>query len=211
MSGLRQPGWIREVPEIILDRRAFVSIVRISFMRAPQGPYAIKLREIPADGLHRDYDLVGAFAGQALHGTEVTATSLVADVDLQRSGEDVYVQGAMRGKLAAACSRCLGPAPIDLDARFAVTFMPGEAEEVTDEEVEVTDEQVDVKHYTDDELDLEETLREELLLAMPIAPVCRDACKGLCPTCGKDLNEGSCGCAPEPKDDRWAALRNLKV
>jgi uncharacterized protein len=181
-------------------------------MRSPQGPYAIKLREIPAEGLHRDYDLMGAFAGHALQGTETTATQLTAGVDLQRSGEDIYVRGSVRGKLDAACSRCLGPAPISLDAPFAVTFMPGTGEEeVTDEELEITDDHVDIKHYTDDELDLEETLREELLLAMPIAPVCREACKGLCPSCGKDWNEGTCECAPQPKDDRWAALRNLKV
>jgi uncharacterized protein len=180
-------------------------------MRTAQGPYAIKLREIPADGLHRDYDLTGAFAGQALAGTELAANGLTAEVDLQRSDLDVYVRGILRGNLSAACSRCLGPAPIELQSSFAVTFMPGEEEPTDEEEVDLTDEQVDVKRYTDDELDLEETLREELLLAVPIAPLCREECQGLCPTCGQDLNEGPCTCAPQAKDDRWAVLRNLKV
>ena len=70
---------------------------------------------------------------------------------------------------------------------------------------------LDVATYVDEQIDLEEALRAELLLALPIAPLCRDDCKGLCARCGKDLNEGPCACPPEPKDDRWAALRSVKL
>ena len=58
-------------------------------------------------------------------------------------------------------------------------------------------------------LDLHEVVRQRLLIGQPPHPLCADACQGLCPTCGKNLNDGGCDCAAEDADPRWAALRQL--
>jgi uncharacterized protein len=98
-----------------------------------------------------------------------------------------------------------------MSAPFELTFVPAGAEAEAEAELEVTEDLADLATYENDEVDLEETLREELLLALPMAHHCREACKGLCPSCGKNWNEGPCDCRPSPSDDRWAALKNVKV
>ena len=77
-------------------------------------------------------------------------------------------------------------------------------------EVEVDEEDMDVYSYQGEEVDLEPLLREQVILAVPFAPLCREDCKGLCPVCGIDLNTGTCTCDRTPIDPRWSALRNLK-
>jgi uncharacterized protein len=62
-----------------------------------------------------------------------------------------------------------------------------------------------------DRVDLEPLARESLILDLPLVPLCREDCRGLCPTCGKDLNEGHCGCLPAAADVRWAALDVLRL
>ena len=76
------------------------------------------------------------------------------------------------------------------------SFDPGEAEE-------------DV--YSGKEIDLDPILREQLLLALPGYPVCKDDCKGLCPVCGANLNDRECGCDRHVPDPRWAGLKNVKL
>jgi uncharacterized protein len=175
----------------------------------PQSPFAVHLREITGPGIQRAYDLTGEFATETLDGTEARATRLGADVSLQKTERDVFVRGKIAGDLVVACSRCAAEAKLALDAKFDATYMP--VDEVEEPGVDLSPEDADVRTYVDDEIDLKEMLREELLLALPIAPLCREDCKGLCPRCGKDWNEGPCDCPPEPKDDRFAALRNVKL
>lgn len=182
-------------------------------MRTPPSPYAIPLRDIPAEGLHRAYELTGPFAEQALAGTEVDAgqSTVSAAVDLYRTGHEVVARGKVNGQLVALCSRCASPAQLKLDSSMQIVFLPRGSEVPDVEDDEVAAEQPDVVHYDDETIDLAETLREELLLALPLAPLCREDCKGLCPRCGTDLNEGPCDCLVETKDDRWSRLKNLKL
>jgi uncharacterized protein len=171
----------------------------------------IPLREIPPGGLHRDYDLSGQFAARAFEGTEVDAgaSRVAASIDLSRSGVEVFARGTLDGELTVVCSRCAGTARVTVDQPVEILFVPRGAERVGTEEELL--EQPDTVAYSDEEIDLGETLREELLLALPLAPLCSEACKGLCARCGKDLNEGPCDCPEEPRDDRWSALRNVKL
>jgi uncharacterized protein len=182
-------------------------------LRAPQSPYAIHLRDIAAEGLHRDYDLAGAFAEEVFEGTEVdpARVTLAAELDLHRTGHEVLARGALSGEVVALCSRCAGPAHITVDAPLEALFVPRGVEPKGEAEDGDLLDQPEVVAYDDDIIDLKETLREELLVALPIAPLCREDCKGLCAHCGKELNEGPCGCAEEPKDDRWSGLKNLKL
>ncbi len=183
-------------------------------MRHKDSPYVVSLREIPPSGLQREFDLSGEFARAALADTEadVDTAKLRADGTLYKSGVEVLARGRVDGEVTLVCSRCVGPAKVTVAAPFEVLYLPRDAD-VPAEEEELTGEEPDVVPYDDEQLDLEETLREEVVLALPYAPLCSEACKGLCPNCGKDLNQGPCGCPDNDPlaDDRFASLRNLKV
>ena len=140
-----------------------------------------------------------------------------ADLDLYADGTHAFASGTFKGYLTVACSRCVGPVRIDLDEKLLVTFMPpGEmpsedAEAAEDAEgPEVREEDLDVFPFDGERIDLEPLFREQFVLAVPFAPLCREDCKGLCPQCGTDLNSGTCSCE-KPIDPRLAALKGLKL
>ncbi len=184
-------------------------------------PFVVKLREIPPEGLTRALDVPVELIARAFEGTEVDPARSHAHVELelQKSGVDVFVRGAMTGEVTMACSRCLAPTPIDLTTDYAVTFVPAGAAAAgselvdADEDLEAgTPPESDLRPYTNEEIDLEETVREELLLALPIAPLCKESCKGLCSRCGADRNLGACGCPAESVEEHpFATLKNLKI
>jgi uncharacterized protein len=182
--------------------------------RSVQSPFVIPTRDIPVEGLERTFDLsaelaprVFAESSEVKAGPDVRGTVMVT-----RNGSDYIAGGELRGSAEMACSRCLKPVTVKLDSEWGMTFVPAhKLSPEKEDEREVAEDQVDVAPYEDEELDLEPTLREELLLALPVAPICADTCRGLCARCGHDLNQGDCACPPEPKDDRWAALRQMKL
>lgn len=180
-------------------------------MRTKDSPYVVGLREIPSEGLGRVFDLSGDFARATLADTEAKpeGARLSADVQLMKADDEVLVRGRIEGELTMVCSRCVGPAQVTLSAPFDVLFLPRDAD-VPDDAAEDS-EAPDVIPYENEQIELGEMLREELLLALPYAPLCSESCKGLCANCGKDLNQGPCGCSEVTADDRFAALRNLKV
>ncbi|HEY4690608.1 MAG TPA: DUF177 domain-containing protein [Anaerolineae bacterium] len=119
---------------------------------------------------------------------------------LTRTDQHILVAGSLRSALNAECVRCLEsfhlPLQIQLEELFAISPGP-----------RITDQQYVVDW--DGIIDLIPALREQFLLAQPIKPVCRPDCKGLCPNCGKNLNEGACDCSDESIDPRLAALKAL--
>ncbi len=105
----------------------------------------------------------------------------------------------MSGKVAMECRRCLTDVTEEVNDELHAVFAPTGDTEVDDPDVFDFDPQAR-------ELDLRPAVRESWLLAVPAFAECREDCKGLCPTCGADLNEGECGCEPA-RDSRWDALR----
>ncbi len=97
------------------------------------------------------------------------------------------------------------------------TYLPREVERQPRErrdavsEASFDPELVDEEVYSGKEIDLTRALREQILLSIPPSPLCSEDCKGLCPTCGKDLNEGECGCDRTVMDPRWAALKGIQL
>ena len=80
----------------------------------------------------------------------------------------------------------------------------------SDDERELAEEDVDISYYRDDQIDLTELLREQFYLAVPMKPLCREDCRGLCPSCGTNRNTGTCQCQPaETVDERLAPLRKI--
>jgi uncharacterized protein len=95
-----------------------------------------------------------------------------------------------------------------VDAALDVRYLPA-SELSADDEREVAAEDVDIGYYRDDQIDLIELLREQFYLALPMKPLCREDCRGLCPQCGVNRNTGTCECAPGWDDPRLAPLKGL--
>ncbi|HLL74966.1 MAG TPA: DUF177 domain-containing protein [Pyrinomonadaceae bacterium] len=125
-----------------------------------------------------------------------------------RKGEEVRVRGSLQTSVELHCDRCLGPVPVPVNVDFVANFV--RPSEPTAEARELHDEDLEVSVYDGDSVDLDEIVREQILLALPARQLCREDCKGLCPTCGKNLNAESCDCARHETDPRWAALADLK-
>lgn len=179
-------------------------------------PFLVRLREIPPEGLRRSFDLGGDWGVRTLAGTDASVSpgGLRAEVDLQRAHQDVVAKGRLDGQLEVPCGRCLTTATLDVDVPFQVTFVPASdapGDGGGGDELEVDEDLADLATYVHDEVDLDAPLREEVLLALPIAHLCREDCKGLCASCGQNLNEGPCDCRPVQPEERWSALRNIKL
>ena len=113
-----------------------------------------------------------------------------------------YFRGHFDGEAAAECRRCLTDVSVSISEGVQLLFVDSDTEGADDPDVFVVDARAD-------ELDLRPALREQWLLAVPAFALCRDDCKGLCPTCGADLNAGACDCAPVT-DSRWDSLRSVR-
>ena len=113
-----------------------------------------------------------------------------------------YWHGKLSGDVTIPCRRCLVDATVHVQDEAHVIFAEKGSEEAEDPDVYVLDER---SH----QLDLRPVVREQWMLSVPAYVVCREECKGLCPTCGKDLNSGPCDC-PAARDSRWDALRRVQ-
>ena len=125
--------------------------------------------------------------------------------------EDIFhMQGTMTGEFSAKCSRCLAPVKLDIHPSLRLTLLPkGKERKVgEDDELDIDDMSIDV--YEGKTIDLSNFVRDELLLELPPKPLCSESCKGLCASCGINLNDGSCSCEP-PADPRWSALKEIKL
>lgn len=121
----------------------------------------------------------------------------------------IEVKGTVKGSLELDCTRCLTAIPKPLNIDFDDVFLDASAMGAAPEgELARTDLNVDV--LPGSQLDLGQLIREQILLSLPEQVFCKEGCRGLCERCGADLNTGSCGCAEEEVDPRWAALKNLK-
>jgi uncharacterized protein len=130
------------------------------------------------------------------------------DFDILKDKEKFRLVGTARTELELPCSRCLEPFGMPVDAQFDLRFLPA-SDMTADDEREVQDDDLDTSYYRDDTIDLNELLREQFYLALPMKPLCRDDCKGLCPQCGTNWNTGTCTCTTGWEDPRLAALKGL--
>ena len=191
-------------------------------------PFTVLVRDLP---VHRRFEVPATLVGEWLKGLPMRdalgapdgdpdAGHGEADLDLYADGTHCFAAGTFKGQLMVACSRCVEPVKLTIDETLRVTFMPpsempvDDADAASDEGPEVAEGDLDVFPFDGDKLDLEPLFREQFVLAVPYAPLCREECKGLCPKCGIDRNTGTCSCAKDeedPVDPRLAALKGLKL
>jgi uncharacterized protein len=129
---------------------------------------------------------------------------------VERAGGEVRIQGRYSVELGAQCDRCLGRARFPLDAGFDLFYRPA-SNIAREEEVEIDEGEAEIGFYEDGGLELEDILREQVVLALPMQRVCSEDCKGICPVCGRNRNETACDCKIEASTYRWGALRNLEL
>jgi uncharacterized protein len=174
----------------------------------------IDIPRIPSEGL----DLDEALEPVALHLEGEEEFRLCPGARLRGrievvDGRTVHVRGRLESSVEIDCSRCLEGYALALGQELDLFYLPRPAgqDEAQEEEVELTDRDVVVGYYDGDQLDLGEVVREQIILGLPLKPLCREDCRGLCPTCGRNRNASACGCPPleEPGDPRFEALRKL--
>ena len=130
-------------------------------------------------------------------------SDLVLDLRLESVSEGVLVSGTAQVALSGECARCLEPLTESLEVDVKQLFVyPGHENEADDDEI---------GRLVDDYIDLEPLLRDAVVLALPLAPVCRDDCPGLCPDCGARLAEVGPDHGHDEVDPRWAALRAMST
>jgi DUF177 domain-containing protein len=123
--------------------------------------------------------------------------------------KDIRLRGKLSAQLELQCARCLESVPQDIKREFELLYRPLGSDAGRDE-LSVTDAEAEIGYYQGDGVLLEDVLREQVLLALPLKVTCREECKGLCPQCGKNLNQEQCSCSIEMEDPRWAALKEVR-
>lgn len=123
--------------------------------------------------------------------------------------KDIRIAGHLTTTVELDCARCLEPATQKVARDFDLLYRP-QGSDAGKSEVSVTVAEAEVGYYEGEGLQLEEVLREQVLLDLPLKAICRDGCKGLCPHCGVNLNNGECSCGEPLDDPRWAALKDLR-
>ena len=126
-----------------------------------------------------------------------------------RKGDEVRLRGKISARVESQCDRCAVPVVMPLEVEFDAPYVPAE-EQASIEDLELNQPDLDFSVYEGDTIAINDLVREQILLALPSRLVCREDCKGLCPTCGVDLNKETCACGDTEVDPRWAALAALK-
>ena len=122
---------------------------------------------------------------------------------------DIRLKGSFSGTFQVPCARCVEPVKLPLQADFDLIFRPAAADSEPTER-SITAPETEIGYYLEDSLLLEDVLREQVLLALPVRTLCKPDCKGLCPRCGENRNSTACTCDEGPSDPRWQALSGLR-
>lgn len=131
-----------------------------------------------------------------------------------RVREIFEVQGTLRTSVRLPCSRCLKDFDTPLASDFELSYtkeIPGLMDVFDEEEIELKVEEIGMFYFKGEEINLQQGIQEQVVMAFPLQPLCDENCKGLCPRCGSDLNQGDCGCKRELGANKFAVLKNLKL
>ncbi len=137
-----------------------------------------------------------------------TDLRVAGSAELIESTQEIRVRGSIEVSFEAECARCLELTAFPIETQFDLFYRPADSE-TSHSEREIDSGEAEIGYYDGDGLELEDVVREQVLLALPLQWVCREDCKGICPVCGQNRNASGCSCKAETVDDRWSALRNI--
>jgi uncharacterized protein len=167
-----------------------------------------KINEIGDGGLTLDVPITSEWLATVCPDLDArpTAKGLKLRGRLAQSGDDYLLLGQLAGTLEATCGRCLEPARVVVEAPVSVTFVPADDDEDLGDDAAVVG-------FAGNEIDISDEVRDEILLAIPLKPLCRETCLGLCSVCGGNRNATPCDCEEQARQaaSRFAALGDLKV
>lgn len=121
---------------------------------------------------------------------------------------EIRLRGDVQANVTGICSRCLEPAAATVASRFDLFYRPA-PKPSAHAEIHLEEGEIDLSFYTGDGVQLEEAIRDFVLLSLPMRLTCQDDCQGLCPHCGSNRNTHPCDCRAPETDLRWAALKDL--
>lgn len=136
---------------------------------------------------------------------------LQIEVTAGREYDHYRVEGKIEVPVQFECSRCLCSFERTLNSRFTIFFREGSQSEQEQDELELDEQDLISDCFSGDEIDLASEIADQVVLEIPLKPLCNDRCKGLCSFCGIDLNQAACSCGQEQKESKFAALKNFKV
>ncbi len=173
----------------------------------------ISIKSIPETGKDLSLDLGQEWFNRWREedpGLEFSKGAVQGKVSLAKHSHDILVRGHLQGHLGLVCGRCLEPFDAPLAADFDLLLVPAPAGEGPAEE-ELSAAELDLDFYSGETVDLEAVIREQIILQLPLKPLCQENCKGLCPVCGANLNRETCSCQAARSDSPFATLAKLKV
>lgn len=139
----------------------------------------------------------------------VLSAPLALELHLERVGDVITIQGTLRGEAVMHCGHCLNAYLHKLAGDFRLKATPKATERRYEKEIELLESELDEFPYEGNILDLREIVQEQVLLALPLAPLCREDCRGLCAVCGCNLNTDACGCETKQGHPAFAGLKDL--
>ncbi len=134
---------------------------------------------------------------------------VVLEATAVRTRDTVGIAGRAATTLEMSCSRCLEGFPVPVTATFDLAYMPSDEAPAGGGEVEVGDQDINTAYYEHGQINLADLIHEQLYLVLPMKPLCKDDCLGLCPVCGANRNITSCSCTTTWTDPRLAGLKAL--
>ncbi|HLB58671.1 MAG TPA: DUF177 domain-containing protein [Bdellovibrionota bacterium] len=172
----------------------------------------INIHEIPPDGLSFLLDRSKVWIDDLVKkSANECGKTFQVDLDVFRSDDNVIFRGNLKADLVLPCSRCGESFVIPVDRQFTSTYCKGrDGADQLREEFRLSKGDLDLTFFAGEEVDLSTVINEQLVLAIPYRPLCKEECKGLCPYCGKNLNEGDCRCEKGSWSLKFSALLDLK-
>lgn len=126
------------------------------------------------------------------------------------AGTDIRIYGRIAAEAGAGCARCTAPVKLAVEQDFDLIYRPVSAI-AREEEIEIPRDELDVGFYTGEGINLADVVKEQVILALPMKVLCRPDCRGLCPSCGANLNTGACRCHQPQNETTFGSLLKNSV
>lgn len=199
---------VDKIAQNLLDTR--IVWVKIKQLHMNPFTYLVKIIKQHPEGMIVQQPLDEDFLLKATadEGTNPAGSSVHAQITMQPiNGDQILAQIALEGVLEQRCQRCLERAKIPIDAAFSLHFVSRQAQEMAEESDDPDAPEVIFYDSKEGSIDLTLAIRDQLILALPMAVFCKESCLGLCPTCGENRNVISCGCPAQPSFSPFAKLK----
>ena len=172
----------------------------------------IDLRTIPTGSRSLEFDLEKDWWRSGGQRDQILGidTSVQVKMKIYGAGDKYVLDGELSGGLQVICDRCLEGYDRELRTVFRV-FLALPVPETDQTEIELAEEDLEVDFIRGEEIDLDEIIREQIYLSLPMKSLCSENCLGLCPVCGSNLNAGNCQCDREQRHPGFLELENLKT